>query len=69
MNFVVDVLATIRRIKSLDGVHNVTKESLTVSIVFGISCTQIIHLLEKKDVSVYGSLIIEYYRWRRFFII
>ena len=46
MDFVIDALATSRRIKCLTCVADFTKESLTITIAFGISGVQVTRILD-----------------------
>jgi putative transposase len=46
MDFVIDALATGRRIKCLTCVDDFTKECLTVTVAFGISGVQVTRILE-----------------------
>ena len=46
MDFVMDELATGRRIKCLNCVDDFTKECLTVTVAFGISGVQVTHILD-----------------------
>ena len=46
MDFVMDALATGRRIKCLTCVDDFTKECLTITIAFGISGVQVTHILD-----------------------
>jgi len=46
MDFVMDVLATGRRIKCLTGVDDFTKERLTITSAFGISGVQVTRILD-----------------------
>ena len=46
MDFVMDALATGRRIKCLTSVDDFTKECLTMTIAFGISGVQVTHILD-----------------------
>ena len=46
MDFVMDALATGRRIKCLTCVDDLTKECLTITIAFGISDVQVTHILD-----------------------
>ena len=46
MDFVMDALATGRRIKCLTCVDDFTKDCLTITIAFGISGVQVTHILD-----------------------
>ncbi|MGM1179234.1 integrase catalytic domain-containing protein, partial [Serratia marcescens] len=46
MDFVMDALATGRRIKCLTCVDDFTKECLTITIAFGISGVQVTRILD-----------------------